>query len=893
MQYNTRIRNRRQDKGLVLILVVALCTILAILGSTFLFIARTDRRRTAAVEYRQRANFAAQALVEQVRAILKEDLHLGVNRAYENLSADAGVAGIQFMDFGLEFDADADPATQDADLHLATFDYWNGHWPVLTNLTGEADTAGGVYADVPITDGDLRNVTGYRDSAGTLLDEARLVSDGQLYAAVRVVDLGGLMNVNTGYTCTTPLATTPGTQACIGLKEYLEGAGVTWGDTSTWAFNTIRCGSQATADSDAVAVYSNLAYRLYDPASPAQPYAVGDEAYLRFLGTNGESISGRLKEQADLTPDVRRHLTTFNVSRGLTRYVLAKHDGNDRTQRYYVNDTAANKVDGLTYDADGARVAVYDELVAAGMPADDAAHWVANLYAYLDGQDVSKAYEFRYNDGATNKTAYGVVPQPFIAEAYAVVTADTTPLDADHDDGTWGSAIEVWNPYSQDLDVFIGDRGSLVLSTATAYTIPAGTRRVFYSWGKGPDAPGTVDADSIFGVSTSSWVDLSDVDFITGNRAVSIIRRGASNYGGGDIKIVLDTVSADDMGFTTSATTSISSDEAIDLRRDDNVDRHRYAVAACKHLVAAVGHSLGSANNVDTTQVPLTECYAGFDLPIRTATNIADLNELLRFFRAGPNSDGDALTEQLDAFKTDTSRGRLNVRGTLAGNTYPAVPLACLIGEFFDCLAPDTTDGQAPGGSTGRYYGRVNINTATQDVLEQLPWPRSGSVDVAGIGTITFADTDTTDSPFIITPEEIAKAIIDYRDGIGTLSAYTSSSSTRSGFLTPGELAYVLAEFMDEHFKDIAGNANSNPSDDTALTATQRGQANYLAVRDLLYSYVSNLICTQSDVYAVYIRLQDKETNPNSVWYYLAVIDRSNCETFDDEPALLMFTPLR
>lgn len=902
MFYHRMTRRYRKDKGLVLVLVVALCATMAILGSTFLFIARSDRRRNENVEYRFQANTAAQNVVAQVRALLKEDLRFGRviptdpdkgTRPYGAIESDTTLSSEAkvtiFSDFPREDSA------YGADLYLSTFEYMvdgsgNDIWPALTNLTGDEDTVS--YANISIDHHKLRNVSGSRDSSGELLGEARLNQDGTLYIATRVVDLGGLINVNTSFQRTASFSQ-PAGQAMMGLLNLFAAAQSTSVPASpeSWAywanFNAARCDGNYQ---DPEAVQDNLAESLDAPGNDYNPFGINDESALRWLDDQGEVLSGRLWDYTMLEPDWRKHLTTYSVSRNITRYVLGEYDDDVKFTRFELPNTNKNinssflhKSAGKTY-----RTNLFKELADAGMDREEAAHFVANLWAYHHGQDADNAYNFEYDsngDGSEDKTVYGMIRQPFIVEAYLIVAANTlTPPD---NDSTWGYAIEVWNPYADDLEIYLGDKSDNFSDDdddGDNITIEAGTRKVFYSWDKGDQASSALTAADIFvhnvdgsGNLPSDWVENGEVNFSTG-KSVSIIRKGNRVGGGSDPNIVLDTVSGDDMGFTDDPK-SVVEDREINLIRDDALSRHRYSIADCRDIQEDPGgNTLGAVNNLPASAIPYDQCFGGFDIPMPGAY-INDLNELVRLFRTGPNDEGDSTTAQLSKFKTDASRGRMDVLGTPASGPYPAVPHACLIGEFFDCIE---SKGE-------RYFGRLNINTATQTALEMLPWPTSGSIIISGVGEIYFEDSTST-AVDVVTPKQIAEALLEYRDGTD-LSPYVDYSS-RKAFKTPGEIASVLAEYMEAKFTRTKRALTGIPADE--LDALDKGQPNYLSARDMLYGYVSNLICTQSDVFAVYVHIQTNDSkDPEAKWQYLAVIDRSNCENEDDEPTLLLFTRLK
>lgn len=903
-------RRYRKDRGLVLVLVVALCATMAILGSTFLFIARTDRRRNENVEYRFLANTAAQNVVAQVRALLKEDLHIGAvdpadlagdKRPYGVIEIDnmAGVnaakAATMFIDFPLERDYGG--ASYGADLYLASLEFEPGNeeWPALTNLTDHADTAN--YANVPIDHNKLRNVTGYRDPySGEIIKEARLNPEGPLYIATRVVDLGGLINVNTSFQRDAVLDG-PAGQAMMGLLNFFADARGTTvpANPESWAywadFNAARCGGTYQ---DAEYVQTNLAESLEEPPEPPDdymPYGINDEPALRWLGEAGDVLAGRLWDYTNLSPYWRKHLTTYSVSRSVTRYALGEYDNDTKYTRFELNKKYKKGEEGNFIDKSAGstyRTVLFNQLAKAGMDRDEAAHFVANLWAYLHGQDYEKAYNFEYDsdgNGTDDKTVYGVLPQPFIVEAYIIVTANT--LGATGNDSTWGYAIEVWNPYDREVEIYLGDESDS-FEGGDKITLEADARKVFYGWGTGDDSSLTAP-DIFINNDITDWEENDEVNFTNG-KSVSIIRKGDKGPGS-DPNIVLDTVSGGDLGFVDNPETAVE-DMELNIRRDDDWSRHRYSIAIYGGIEEDVGNTLGEENNLSTSEIPYTECFGGFYIPVRGSSikdsdelaSINDLNELVRLFRTGPNDDGDSMTQQLAQFKTEVSRGRMDVLGTPASGSYPTVPYACLIGEFFDCIEAK--------GDYERYFGRLNINTATPIALEMLPWPTSGSINIAGVGKIAF---DPTETPYdaLVTPKEIVNALLDYRESDADVdrSPYISKSS-REGFRTPGEIANVLAEYMEAKFTEAKRNFTGDPTAD--LEPIDRGQPSYFDARDMLYGYVSNLICTQSDIYAVYILIQtDDSDEPESQWRYLAVLDRSNCEDEDDTPTLLLFTRLK
>ncbi|MCK4275409.1 MAG: hypothetical protein KAX78_02780, partial [Phycisphaerae bacterium] len=240
----------------------------------------------------------------------------------------------------------------------------------------------------------------------------------------------------------------------------------------------------------------------------------------------------------------------------------------------------------------------------------------------------------------------------------------------------------------------------------------------------------------------------------------------------------------------------------------------------------------------------------------------------------------------------------INYLGYNSG-TYPDVPAAAMLGEFFTLVPPDDTRTDEQDDEWTRIYGRVNINTATREVLMQLPWPNR----LPDNTEIEFAQV-----------EDIVEHILAYRDrratvdcapnrdytlrsdqilGAGITGLRRTTGSDIAGFLTPGEIAIPLADYY-HGLKDWT-DYNSTASDELDITQNK----DYIRNRDSLYRAISNLITVNSDTYAVNIRVdlydigEAPGDEPAQSWYYVAVIDRSNCRSLGDTPAVLLFSEVK
>ncbi|MBT3202340.1 MAG: hypothetical protein HN350_20765 [Phycisphaerales bacterium] len=325
---------------------------------------------------------------------------------------------------------------------------------------------------------------------------------------------------------------------------------------------------------------------------------------------------------------------------------------------------------------------------------------------------------------------------------------------------------------------------------------------------------------------------------------------------------------------------SLSETVSANCRRDDDKNRERYAVAIYgtprdeqkktnitpynvapkpPNAVTATSHKLGLPNSVGLTgtiKIPEATLKEGFRMNIQHGL-LNGPGDLTNLYIAGPvryDKSEDAavvnlpadLPELLKEFATAESRGRANSHAKNMSqanftqdpwNRYPrtrggvdiAWPL--LFGEVIETVPTDVRRGDCPG----RVYGRINVNTASSEVLQRLPWP-------TGVNAATAA---------------------------GKIIAYRTS---KGGFVTPGEVTLALDGFVQE------GVASTQGLD-----------------RDSVYAAISGCITVNSDMYAVTVKVQlgDDPAEKINSWHYVAVIDRSCVTEAKDKPAVLLFAQVK
>jgi hypothetical protein len=312
------------------------------------------------------------------------------------------------------------------------------------------------------------------------------------------------------------------------------------------------------------------------------------------------------------------------------------------------------------------------------------------------------------------------------------------------------------------------------------------------------------------------------------------------------------------------------------------------------------------------------------------------------------------LKDTSNIFKDLGTRGRLPIRaGTQAAGAivlnsdlndsydgtpwkltlpYPDVPAGAVFGEFFSRLYPHYA---RPNQEAPRMYGLINVNTATKDVFMRLPWPaEAGASNKLGLRTYLGAATG-----LLYSREDAVDFILAYRDKralqptlaatVGTYVDYTNraggivapvavggsvgtkvgmpvianlrsdanSGSTCRGFVTPGEVAIPLGDYMEylmtkTPFPNGISSADAvrkDPDFARARNSLFSGTASYLPT-----VAIADCITTRSDVFGVYIHVQlDAPIPARYKWRYLAIVDRSCVLGPKDFPAVLMFSEVK
>jgi hypothetical protein len=814
--------------GSALILTVVLTSLLAMVGVLFLMVARIDKMATSATTEHRQLTFA----VDTVVALVGEELAADVPDAPND---------VEYYDYP---DAN-DPWLAPLEPYGSGSDYY---WRQISNIAG---TLTGDTRDVPVqVVGEREKIaevneigeTAPADADGDGVSDAvwfevpgvSSTKGGPIYAAVRIVDHGGMLNVNTGFKFTTD----PNERQGVGIR----------GD-SQLQINVVSLAAPSNelpTSSDARALlYARGAtpddlldsawpgYRgryvaeviwRYPEQGPTQvetPFDLSDELELRYryllnhtgIDTRLENW-GRFRQSMFSTPRsdpcevpqwfgraagrndpngyaYRPIATTYNMDRIITPQPFSVDGGPGRRKMVNVNRDSIQRL----------RAAL--QLALRGHPRADAmaAQIAVNLADYIDDDS-----EVSYLDaGSGYGTVYGFErPCVYISEfAYNRV------VDSDGEHESYG--IELYKPFAEDMDP--SDEWRLVVA---GNIVPL-------SWPSGQQFHVLIHEDPAAPLATGSVTPQEDdaIEFAEDDR-ISLQRPSPR---GNEFLIVDEkVVPAGWMQDVDADPTSIERD----------ITPHHCIVRAWADTGQTRDSTLGTANSYRDPLDPLTRTIQAHPRD-EALTNIGEIGMVL--------AKGAYCTDSQDP--SDPALELAGYTATTAAEILIDLSNPIYADAFNYLTVMDPVEYGAPAGET-RVQGRININTAPAFVLAQLPWLQysmDGPVDRAG-------------------------SIVAERDQEGAFE----SIAGLMGVLQMHDLAY-----------DGENNLFEDPNRGPDLT-TDDVSEDY-EERDLLFTRVSNLVSVRSDVFTAYILVRVGADGPQQ--RVVAILDRSLVLSPADRPRLL------
>ena len=981
-------RRRGKKTGTAILMAVMLVVLLGMIGMSFVVIAFLDRAEARSLAVSAPTRRAAMGTLDLARATLVDDL-----RFYTYPEIQGGKQSkfpYEACQIGSSWLAQVDCDSEVTDPPLASpewqprpvsndppFDFY----PHVTNLFPgllaaqhgrDALWERACFTNVPalpyqgspvryafLNDGVavelwLVDTDGDKVTDSILVDSGVRDADGNPYfVAVRIIDLGGRINVNTVFqpAAPVPFSTSPDRRGINQTDMDWGGLGFKF---TAYGLHRLRCRIQPGFPLVGIWDYHNEFVRCprhVQPDPDAKPpryypfYGQDDALALLWRESDWNSatytIRGRLRmlfegagEYQRFVSD-RRYLTTRSVSRLLPLQIASQlppqpdepaghqysqfpmdkrvdlneileiermPSGQPRTDRYnrFFQDLGraffnaiprglANFTDGATSAQDMKRLILATQMAC-------------NVIDFADGDDEPTIRP------AGGMSVCGVERQPFITELFLKKFKET------RDSGIKQySAIELYNPYFSPIsltDYRLKVDGNVQGGQWGINALGPRQRLVLRSHG---------DSDIPVRTGTPS-VTIQELDL---RRECEIVRQ----VSGREVHIGRGLIDDQKLPDPDPETDPADTVAYMVAQRDDRDAFARYSVAVYHDITrASAGEApnyehdytkngeggsgnrtadntnLGAANFTGLTDQGMPpELIAVAPTPVYVRNGgFINIGDLLRLYYLGPGQG--PLDEQLAVDRTNLANGRWDARpGDTVSYTWdgkpwpdhvPQIPVACLFSEFFTVMNPaaDKIDNDQ------FYKDPVTGQYVADDEYEKA---------VDGLLNINTASEQALNClPFVKGVPGLPAAIVAYRE------QKRQDHPDQPAFATSGEILIPIRKLAASAKNTYGPNyrvADGGSSDDglgyyDPATQAFIPVADDLAKHQIIYSRLSNLVTVRSDVFAVYITVvrfngstYDKDPSdlavlPQAASRFLAILDRSLCYKRGDWPEVVLFT---
>lgn len=840
--------------GSAFILSVVLTSLLAVVGVTFMMITRVDRIATSGISENKALDSAARTII----AKLSEELVLDV----------PGVAGQEYYDY---------PAT-DSDAWLASLepygtfpDYYWGHISDVTGYLGSnlfrtedvdvksVGLATSVYvreypelrvnsagaflkpSGMPATDGVSADADGdgIADSKWIELEGIMTTKGEPIYAAIRVIDNGGMLNVNTGYKFdpddSSPDRIDGSSQTQIDLFSLSErGTGNT--------INQLDDARRGTELWDLDNYIRDVVWRYEIPDGNYTPFDVGDELKLRNRYIiNYNSIVTRVDKLWSRVFDGKPYVPRESVSDPNNWFWYANNSSSDPCDYDYRHIATTYNMDRIL-SPDGERLVNVNTADPCSLYVAIVKAFGFDIYEPNDVNDPGFSYasatsaqiavnlvDYRDNDPnvtmffADGNMYYGFESQPFISEMAAIIDSNI-PFDPSNN----YYAVELHNPFNLDIDL---TGFELLLSDVAKTRIPLSGTIEKYGYhviandfsGFTIDAGATTQTDASLKLS-GNYVDtslpLDGIPDTWDNYNITLI----SDANGPNL---IDYQGTEKVWFAPSGSGKSFQRETTNWN----------VVYQTTMIYTEKPHSLGAKNEV-------TLGGENYNLGLANSRFVT-VGDILKVLRIGPTTDANGMIgKQLELAGTEE-----DVRMDVTEPVYQKLFNYLTVFDPADDGIDNDGDGlidenkRDPNSAEWKVPGRININTAPWYVLAQLPWVSEKR---------GFSDSS------------LAEEIVKYRD------------DTLGGYRNIGQLNDIVTAEPNssmDYYARAGGQAGGDEAEFPDLTGGD-GAADDFEERDLIFSRISNLVTVRSDVFTAYILVRVGTDGGQK--RVIAILDRSD-----------------
>ncbi len=829
----TKLSEKKTRSASALILAVVLTALLALIGTVFLMVARVDKIATSAVTENKELQFALESVVAEISQQLALDVP----------GNDPNQEYYDYPDPCNAFLASLEPNE-------------SGFWRQISDVTGYIISPNDVPARIvgehdridlssPLADADGDGVA---DSIWIKLNDN--TSRGKpVFAAIRLIDNGGMLNVNTAYKFdpNEPIGRIDGSsQMQVNLMALSWRPGYCSYDFADETdLRNARCNNGIGVDPLNLALYEqNVIWRYGQLLMPYTPFGIDDELEMRnrFL-LNHEGIDTRLEgwggefrkailstpvtsggqeldkwfKRACFVPSILdpnldpsdpnyyafRHIsTTYNMDRIITPD--SKNPSIPNSGRMLnVNGTVPNDPNVITDLYNHIRMGFAD----AGFVDDSvAAQLAVNIKDFRDSDPCVSVYNGHYGfeqpcvyiselaHRFLKLTGFPTAPISFtIRKSYAIELHKPYESDVYPDPTQWRLAIESYAGSPVPIDWSGNKRFHVIL-----FEDPCAPIKGYVDWqivDYDPNLPRLCQYEPNLPPSTVVFDPLTKIE---------LQRLAGSDW------ITVDSVNVHEPNDTRWW---VMDANVHSFQRD--ITRHKCIRRLWDEDFIENNETLGSFNNfVDGSTYKIQAHPEN-----QPFTGIGDIGKVFR--KAVYSSSLGVYPPDIIGYNNEFEA---DVRLNLAVPAYQ---------HIFNYLTVMDPAGHISDPTETRIKGRININTAPWFVIAQLPWVRP----------------------------QLAQKIVDYRDtnaafeSIGELNNVIDDADP----CLVNYINYYSRDFVDQFgFPDLT--ANDGAPDD-------------FEERDLIFSRISNLVTVRSDVFTAYILVRVGVDGPQK--RVIAIFDRS------------------
>jgi len=827
--------------GSALILAVVLTSLLAIVGVLFVMTSRVDKMATSAISENKQLDFAVETVIAEISQELLFDV--------------PGIAGQEYYDY---------PDVNDT--WLASLQPYqsggNYFWQQISNLYNTFDPNLSLQAEIVpeyqdpgvIDEGVIADADGdgVGDSLWAIVPDISSSKGQPIYAAIRIIDNGAMLNVNTAFKFdpndpnTSVLDMGRSNQMHINLMALAGDPGQPPTSADEIDLLEARANPDLGLDPFDLRTYEeNVIWQYGQPNGPYTPFDISDELELRYrfllnhpdIDTRLEQWGGQFRADALSTP-----VTSSGETLDAWFQRIGDYDSFDPNYSYRHISTIQNMDriihpegtslnNGKMINVNTADENLLHEALRRSLQYIDPN--IASIDNSLAAQLTVNIIDLRDQDSdvtiliSGSKTYYGFEAQPFISEIGSFISK--TAAD---DPSNNLFAIELYNPF--DADIPLSDfrlelrrpSGELVGTiNLMGHAIADGSRFVITNSFDASEAFGVSGLISTGGGKEDPNLMLAEYDFIEGSEPPAFMLR--EKY---DIYLLRTMPPIRTMTPTDIYLDKQITHEAWFDPNDPNNVENFYGRPdmnwniVYQDMIPEPNNTLGGDNELTSDR----KNYNFYNFANATGTFVS-IGDIARTLIVGPSEDPNDMIGVRLATEPSEELIRVNLQNPV-------------FAKMFNYLTViDPTDHGHPEYET-RIKGRININTAPWFVIAQLPWMEAN----------------------------IAREIVAYRDTI----AARAFEGTGAVMQVPemGHYAYdaAFASVDLDQLPDLTPN-------DGAISDFEE--------RDVIFSRISNIITVRSDVFTAYILVRIGADGPQK--RVLAILDRSQVMSPDDKVKII------